>query len=466
MNFNSPEFFFFLPVTLILYTLVFRQERLRDILLLCASYFFYMSWNWKYAGLLALSTVVDYGVGRVLGSDQNPARRKLLLIVSLVMNLGLLGLFKYFNFFMDVTADSAAFLGLNLNTVHHKLLLPVGISFYTFQTLSYTIDVYRKVIPVEKSLTKFALFVSFFPQLVAGPIVRAADFLPQLHRTPQITDHNVRQGMLLIFRGLFKKVVFADLLAALAVDRVFANPGAFSSLDLLMAVYGYAFQIYNDFSGYTDIAIGASRLFGYELTLNFNRPYLARNVSEFWRRWHISLSTWLRDYLYIPLGGNRGSPARVRFNLMMTMFLGGLWHGAALNFVFWGVWHGLLLIVYREFEKHKPAGFFANAAVQRLFCFHLIVFSWLLFRIDGWDKLVVYVKGLLSFTGGTVIQPVYFAILALAAASHFITKEWLDQALLRLTHLPVPVQALVYAALILIFTGVTLDTPAFIYFQF
>ena len=466
MNFNSVEYFIFLPVTLTLYWAVFRHEKLRDLLLLVVSYFFYMSWNWKYAALLAFPTAVDYLVGRTLCQSTKPAFRKMLLTISIVMNLGLLAVFKYFNFFMETVKQGSSFFGLNLHVFYHHLLLPVGISFYTFQTMSYTIDVYRRIIPAERNFIKFATFVSFFPQLIAGPIVRASVFLPQLHNTPLIIEQHIKEGMLLIFRGLFKKIIFADMLASLAVVQVFAHPENYSSFDLLMAVYGYSFQIYNDFSGYTDIAIGSARLFGFVLPINFNRPYLAQNVQEFWHRWHISLSTWLRDYLYIPLGGSRAKPWRVRFNLMMTMFLGGLWHGAALNFVFWGLWHGSLLTAYHQFKNVKLPSILNNVYLQRFCCFHLIVFSWLLFRISNWEKLVLYIKGLIHFSGGTAIHPLYFIILFMTASSHFINKEWFDKCLLRLTQLPLVVQAGIYAALILTFIGFTLDTPAFIYFQF
>jgi len=466
MNFNSVEYFIFLPFVLTLYWAVFRHERLRDLLLLGASYYFYMSWNWRYAALLAFPTVVDYFVGRVLCQSTRPVFRKVLLTISITMNLGLLGVFKYFNFFMETVKQGSNFFGFNLHVFYHHLLLPVGISFYTFQTLSYTIDVYRRIIPAERNFIKFATFVSFFPQLIAGPIVRAAVFLPQLHKTPVIIEQHIKEGLLLIFRGLFKKIIFADLLASLAVVQVFAHPENFSSFDLLMAVYGYSFQIYNDFSGYTDIAIGSARLFGFVLPINFNRPYLAQNVQEFWHRWHISLSTWLRDYLYIPLGGSRTKPWRVRFNLMMTMFLGGLWHGAALNFVFWGIWHGLLLTGYHQFKNIKIHPILENVIFQRFICFHLIVFSWLLFRISSWSKLVIYLKGLFNFSGGTAIHPIYFMILIMTAASHFANKEWLDNHLYKITQWPLAIQAGLYAALILTFIGFTLDTPAFIYFQF
>ena len=307
MAFNSPEFLFFFPCVLIVYTLVFHRDRWREVILLVASYVFYMSWNWKYGGLLALSTLVDYSVGRLIASEERPQVKKAILAISLTSNLGLLAVFKYYNFFVDLAAPAVDQFGWNLSWMHHELLLPVGISFYTFQTMSYTIDLYRGEKVLEKDLLRFAVFVAFFPQLVAGPIVRAKQFLPQLRGVPNVTVERFHDGLLLVFRGLFKKIVIADLLATLAIDKVFANPTAYSSWDLLFALYGYTFQIYNDFSGYSDIAIGLARMLGFDLPLNFNRPYLAQNAREFWTRWHITLSTWLRDYLYISLGGNRGS---------------------------------------------------------------------------------------------------------------------------------------------------------------
>lgn len=466
MNFNSVEFAVFFVVVLGVYSFVFRRHNLRNVLLLAASYFFYMCWNWKYAGLIAISTLVDYVIALRLGKEVVERRRKILLSASLVVNLGLLCVFKYLNFFMDLTRDVVSLFGLDVQVGHLNLLLPVGISFYTFQTLSYSIDVYRKVIPVERSLLKFAVFVTFFPQLVAGPIVRAADFLPQLQRFPSVTSARCASGLLLMFRGLFKKIIIADLLATLGVDAIFANPGAYSSWDLLMALYGYSFQIYNDFSGYSDIAIGAARMMGFDLAINFNRPYLSQNVREFWTRWHISLSSWLRDYLYIALGGNRGGIWRVRMNLMLTMFLGGLWHGAALNFVIWGVWHGLLLSLSRSVDKNAQAAPLRLKLWRRLFCFHLIVVSWLLFRIGDWTRLVDYCKGLARFEGGTVVQPLFYGVLIAAFVTHFVSQSALQTVSEKFLRIPVPAQAAVYAGLLLVFVGLSLGAPAFIYFQF
>jgi alginate O-acetyltransferase complex protein AlgI len=464
--FNSPQFLFFFPAVLVLYTLAFHRDRWREIVLLVASYVFYMSWNWKYGGLLALSTVVDYSVGRLIVREERQNMKKTILAISLTSNLGLLAVFKYYNFFVDLTTPAGSWLGLDLSWMHHELLLPVGISFYTFQTMSYTIDLYRGEKVLEKDFLRFAVFVAFFPQLVAGPIVRAKQFLPQLHGRPNVTVERFHEGLLLVFRGLFKKIVIADLLATLAVDKVFAEPSAYSSWDLLVALYGYAFQIYNDFSGYSDIAIGLARMLGFDLPLNFNRPYLAQNVREFWTRWHISLSTWLRDYLYIPLGGNRGSWIRVRVNLMITMLLGGLWHGAALHFIFWGAYHGALLVLTRAAPRISEPSPVYRIIARRIGCFHLIVFGWLLFRVQDTQNFIDYMQGLVNLTGGTKLSDVFYLILGTAVVTHVVPMRQIETASAWLLARPVPVQAALYATLLLLFCGLTFEAPSFIYFQF
>ncbi len=464
MNFNSPSFLIFLPTVVAIYLLIHRRARSRDLFLLAASYYFYMSWNWKYAGLIAFSTLIDYFVGLRLHREDRPGARRLLLIVSLVANLGMLAVFKYFNFFMEVWEETTRLFGFEVASRHLNVLLPVGISFYTFQTMSYTIDLYRRKIPCEKDFIKFAVFVSFFPQLVAGPIVRASEFLPQLHRPPRIRREEFNSGMTLVFQGLFKKIVLADLLAALAVDDVFANPGAFSSWDLYFALAGYAFQIYNDFSGYSDIAIGAARMLGFGLPQNFNRPYMALGIREFWTRWHISLSTWLRDYLYIPLGGNRRGERRTYANLLITMLLGGLWHGAAINFVIWGFYHGVLLLA-----AHAMGGrllLTKSPWVQRLACFHLVLFGWLFFRVDSLATFWAYSTGLAELSFSRVLSPVFYVVLSVAAILHISPTRWVEQLRTRLGAAPDLVQGGVYASLLLLYWGCTLGTPAFIYFQF
>jgi len=465
MTFNSISFAIFLPVLLVLYYAVYRRQPLRDILLLAASYIFYMCWYWQYAGLIVLSTIVDYALGVKMDKERSKRKKRLYLIMSLTVNLGLLAIFKYYNFFADSAFSTLGLFGVEIPHTYSSLLLPVGISFYTFQTLSYSIDVYRGDIPHERSLIKFSVFVSFFPQLVAGPIVRARDFLPQINRPTHLKASDVERGTMLVFIGLFKKIIIADLLAFLIVDEVFSAPGNYSSTDLLISLYAYAFQIYCDFSGYSDIAIGIALLLGFRLPINFNRPYLSQNPSEFWRRWHISLSQWLRDYLYISLGGNRGGRWFTTRNLLITMLLGGLWHGAAWNFILWGAYHGLILVLFRNMITEKKFGF--KMVTKIVFNFHLILFSWLIFRVSNMEVFLEYIGGLFALNFKSNTNSIVFFILAIAALSHFIPtstsnkmKEYFCSSLNGF------VRAGLYAGLLLLFIGSSIGEPTFIYFQF
>jgi len=466
MSFNSSEFLFFFPLVLVAYTLTFHRERWREVMLILASYLFYMSWNWRYAGLLVFATVVDYSVGRLIVQESRPGVRRIILIASLCSNLGMLCVFKYYNFFVELSGPITTIFGLDVSFLKHELLLPIGISFYTFQTMSYTIDLYRGEKVLEKDFLKFAVFVSFFPQLVAGPIVRARHFLPQLHRIPAVSQDRIQDGLLLVFRGLFKKIAIADLLGLLAVDKVFANPAAFSSWDLMIALYAYTFQIYNDFSGYSDIAIGLARILGFDLPQNFNRPYLSQSVREFWTRWHISLSTWLRDYLYISLGGNRMPRWRMRVNIMITMLLGGLWHGAALHFIAWGAYHGFLLMLFRRKDDGVISSEWWVTLRRQVVCFHLIVLGWLLFRVQDLPNLVQYVEGLAKNGMGTQFHGLFYMILGLAIVLHIVPIERWKKIETQFFRLPVSVQAGAYAILLVLYCGFTLESPAFIYFQF
>jgi alginate O-acetyltransferase complex protein AlgI len=466
LTFNSIQFALFFLVVVFVYAPLHRHDRTRNCFLLLASYFFYMQWNWKYAGLIALSTVIDYFAAGLLQNEMRQARRKALLLVSLTMNLGLLGLFKYYNFFAGSGNSLLTTMGVGATLPYLDVLLPVGISFYTFQTMSYSIDVYRRVIPAERDFIKFAVFVSFFPQLVAGPIVRAKDFLPQLQQRPPLSESRFTTGLWLVMRGLFKKVVIADMLAMLAVDRVFADPGAFGGLDLLLALYGYSFQIYNDFSGYSDVAIGLARILGFDLAVNFNRPYLALNVRDFWTRWHISLSGWLRDYLYIALGGNRGTRFQVTRNLMLTMLLGGLWHGAAWNFVLWGGWHGLLLALSRGTTRVGGDYGLAGRLWRRVLTFHLIAVSWLLFRVSDLADLGTYLRGLCQWGAPMAVSPLYLAILICACVLHFTPTGLPDRLGGMAARQPLAFQGLAVAGMFWLLVGMSIGAPAFIYFQF
>ena len=344
MFFNSLAFVCFLPLFLLLFFSTRGVARL--LVSLAGSYVFYGWWDVRFLALIVASTLIDYVIGKKLESTEEEKARKALLFTSLASNLGMLGVFKYFNFFRDSLVAACQSVGVELSAPTFDILVPVGISFYTFQTLSYTIDIYRRRLKAESSLLKFAVFVAFFPQLVAGPIVRASNFLPQLSRDRPLLWRNFVAGSTQVMCGFVKKCVIADSLAPF-VDVVFDAPESRTTITVVLAVVFYAFQIYCDFSGYSDIAIGIAKIMGYHFPMNFRRPYFATDFSDFWQRWHISLSSWLRDYLYIPLGGNRKGPRRTQINLMLTMLIGGLWHGASWTFVVWGGLHGIYLVVQR-----------------------------------------------------------------------------------------------------------------------
>ncbi|MBX3223140.1 MAG: MBOAT family protein, partial [Labilithrix sp.] len=312
-----------------------------------------LGWTILCVGIIFVGSTLDFWIGRALGRTENPTTRKALLLASVFYYLGVLSVFKYFNFAVDTVAEVAAWLGVELSPTHLRLVLPFGISFFTFETMSYTIDVYRREIPPADRYLDYLLFVAFFPHLVAGPIVRPKSMLPQLAAEPVASDAMKAEGLFMIATGLMKKIVIGDYLGLNLVNRVFDNPERYTSLEVLVGVYAYAIKIYADFSGYSDVAIGSAKLFGYELPRNFDAPYTSADLQEFWRRWHISLSTWLRDYLYVTLGGNRGSTWKTYRNLLLTMVLGGLWHGASWNFVIWGALHGGALAVNRAWQRAR-----------------------------------------------------------------------------------------------------------------
>jgi alginate O-acetyltransferase complex protein AlgI len=383
MVFNSLHFIWFFLVVYCAYRLL--PHRAQNWLLLVASYYFYAAWDWRFLGLLIASTIVDFSCALAISRASSTGRRRALLCASIAFNLTLLGFFKYFNFFAANLHAIFNGLGWNPDFVTLHVLLPVGISFYTFVTMSYVIDVYRREIPPTRDLLDFAVFVAFFPHLVAGPILRASNLLSQIDAPRRVTRDQLRDGAWLIAWGYFQKVFVADNLAGLA-NAAF-DPGApQTGVNILLGVYAFAFQIYGDFAGYSNIARGTSKLMGIELIENFRFPYFVRTPQEFWRHWHISLSTWLRDYLYIPLGGNRGSEWQTRRNLFVTMVLGGLWHGAGWTFVIWGVYQGILLIAYRAAAGFQGvnrlllgASPFARV-ISWAIMFHLTCYGWLIFR--------------------------------------------------------------------------------------
>ena len=420
--------FAFLPFFLTVFAVhwALRDDRWRKVWLLAASCFFYGSWDWRFLALVGFSTLLDYVVA--LNLERPGARRKLWLACTLTGNLGLLGFFKYFNFFLDSAVALLDALGLHAHRSTLAIILPVGISFYTFQTLSYTLEVYYGRLKARRSLLDFATFVSFFPQLVAGPIVRAADFLPQLDQPRRWARVDVRKALLLFLVGFVKKACISDALAP-HVDRYFAAPSQYGALSAWIAVVAYAVQIYCDFSGYTDMALPCAGLLGYELCLNFARPYLARNVTDFWRRWHISLSTWLRDYLYVPLGGNRGARWKTYRNLMLTMLLGGLWHGASWNFVIWGGLHGLALSALRAWNELREGERAGDSLVRRVLAtvvtFLFVCFCWIFFRSPDLASALVTARSFVLFDspGAQSLSAGLIVPLALLALAHLVAHS-------------------------------------------
>lgn len=472
MLFNSGHFLLFFPTVVVLYYLL--SHRWRWLLLLVASYYFYMSWNPAYITLIVFSTVVDFIAGRRMSRQNSRSKRRPWLWLSLAANLGLLGFFKYYNFFIE-----------NINHLdgadlqYMKFLLPVGISFYTFQTLSYTLDIYRGEIKPEKHFGRFALFVSFFPQLVAGPIERARNLLPQFRHKVEFSLANFTSGGKRIIWGLFKKVVIADNVAIL-VDHVYANPEDFGSTSLLVASYLFAFQIYCDFSGYSDIAIGAARILGFDLMENFRTPYLARSIREFWGRWHISLSTWFRDYVYIPLGGSKVGMARWQINLLIVFAVSGLWHGAAWTFVVWGVLHGTYLMLENLVNRRSWfAGYMQNNGVAKWFgifvIFHLVVLGWIFFRAENMDDAWAVISGIGQFDFGGFLSEGFpkgtfkswWVIRAALIIAFFVFDSAISKVVIGEKKMKVGAKYFLFASLITltIILG-NWGEVAFLYFQF
>lgn len=389
MLFNTFQFAYFFAILLVLYWSLRGRYRVQNVLLLSAGYYFYACWNPKFLALLVISTVMDYGCGLAVDRIEEPRKRKLYVALSMVLNLGMLGYFKYFNFFAESLHELLARAGLPVPLAHLNVVLPIGISFYTFQSMSYVIDVYRRDIKPTRNFIEFATFVSFFPHLVAGPIMRPTTLLPQVASPRRFRLDQFYEGSYLIFWGLTKKVVVADNLA-LIVNDLFGRSDKIDGGLALLAVYAFAFQIYCDFSGYTDAARGIAKCLGFELALNFNLPYFATSPKEFWARWHISLSTWLRDYLYIPLGGSRGGQGLLYRNLMLTMIIGGLWHGAAWTFILWGFYQGVILVGHRlvqpwldRIQPTEPVDRACWKALRIIVTFHLICIGWLIFRAES-----------------------------------------------------------------------------------
>ena len=472
---------FFLAVYALVWTAGSRSNEWRKILLLVASWIFYGAWDWRFVALLIASAFINWGLGRLIADSMTAAqadledweepdhsRAKMLVTIGVIANLAILGFFKYFDFFLGEIAPIITDLGFARDLPLLQIILPVGVSFFTFQGMSYMIDVYRgRTQPA--SLLDITLLMSFFPHLVAGPIVRASHLVPQFQKIPKLDRGMIAMALLLIVWGLFKKAVVASELAVNFVDPVFFDPSAHGSADLIFAAYGYAVQIYCDFSAYSDMAIGLAALLGYRFPRNFDQPYRAASLQDFWRRWHISLSSWLRDYLYIGLGGNRGGLFFICRNLMITMLLGGVWHGAKWTFLIWGGLHGLVLAIERIWRDVRP-GWWPPLPkpIGILITFHIVVLGWIFFRADSFDGAIAFIQGIGAWHGvATVITPLGLALVLLGMSMHFGPPRMMQTIALRLRYVPAPLLGVMTGAAILIIDAMRYEGVApFIYYQF
>lgn len=481
MLFNSVDFAIFIPIVFVSYWFFLKKNlKIQNAFLLISSYIFYGWWDWRFLSLIIFSSVVDFFVGIGLSKTEKKLKRKLLLLTSILVNLGFLGVFKYFNFFVDNFVHAFTFFGHSFEPIHLNIILPVGISFYTFQTLSYSIDVFKRRLEPTKDVIAFFAFVSFFPQLVAGPIERATNLLPQFYKKRKFEYNKAVDGLRQILWGLVKKIVIADNCAIYAND-IFTNYADYSGSTLILGSIFFAFQIYGDFSGYSDIAIGTSRLFGFSLMQNFAFPYFSRDIAEFWRRWHISLSTWFRDYLYIPLGGSRGGTLKKVRNTFIIFVVSGFWHGANWTFIIWGALNALYflpLLLTKSNRKH------ANVAAENknfpslieifqiVFTFHLTLLAWIFFRANNLTHAIDYIGHIFLNFQGLIPEILSIKVLILLFfISIFIVIEWIQRqekhvlALNNILHnrLLRWVSYVLLVTLILYFGGEEQD---FIYFQF
>jgi D-alanyl-lipoteichoic acid acyltransferase DltB (MBOAT superfamily) len=456
---------FFLIVYFVAWSLE-RENFRRKVFLLGASWVFYGWWDWRFVGLLIFSALFNWFVADRLHQTRSTLKRKWLIALVVLVNLTILGFFKYYDFFLAQLGEALKLAGWERDLPLMQIILPVGVSFFTFQAISYVVDVHRGVCKPARSVLDVMLMMSFFPHLVAGPIVRARDLLPQFDRTPKLTREMATHGILLIVWGLFKKTVIASELAAGIVDPVFFDPKSFGALDLLGATYGYAVQIYCDFSAYSDMAIGLAALLGYRFPRNFDQPYRASSLQDFWRRWHMSLSSWLRDYLYIPLGGSRGGMLKACRNLMITMLLGGLWHGASWTFVAWGALHGGVLCLERLW---KAAG---RAVLPTVFgvivTFHIVCLSWILFRSEDFPQALDFVVGLLRWNMPmTMVTPFLLFMITLGLAIHALPPRLIEAVSVRAQRIPSLAFGVIVALLMLVIEAMRPEGIApFIYYQF
>ncbi len=479
MLFNSIDFAYFLPIVFVLYWLFKSNIKIQNLILFIASYIFYGWWEWKFLLLILLSTIIDYSVGIAIDKNKNIKFRKIFIVLSLVMNLGMLIFFKYYNFFIENFNQAFLFFGSEFSIQSLQIILPVGISFYTFQTLSYSIDVYRGNLKAEYNFVNFATYVSFFPQLVAGPIERASNLLPQFSVKREFNYIIAVEGMRQILWGLFKKMVIADNCALYAND-IFNNSNEYNGSTLFLGAIFFAFQIYGDFSGYSDIAIGTSKLFGFHLMKNFDYPYFSRDIAEFWRRWHISLSTWFRDYIYIPLGGSNGSKLFQIRNVLIIFIISGFWHGANWTFIAWGILNALFFIPLLISKKNRTnIEVVSNLSLKNIISifmtFILVVLAWILFRANDFSHAIdiyksIFSNNFLNFPSYANYKKSYSIICLLL---FLVCMEWLNRRKdfgLSELHLIVKnrfVRWFLYSSIIfLIFMFMETEDTPFIYFQF
>jgi len=489
--FTQAIFWVFFGGLIFIYQFIYRYNNSRNILLMLFSMYFYYLSSGYYFCLLIFSTLVDYYLGKAIFESNEPGKKKLYVTLSIITNLGVLAYFKYAYFFTDTfnnlagtSLETTNYLAVILNKVLNlsidasRIFLPVGISFYTFQTISYSVDIYRGKLTPVKSILDFAFYVSFFPQLVAGPIVRASDFVPQIYKKYKLSNEDFGKGIFLIICGLIKKIFISDYISVNYVDRIFGNPEGFTGFENLMAIYGYSLQIYCDFSGYTDIAIGIALLLGFRLPLNFNSPYKAVNITDFWRRWHISLSRWLRDYLYISMGGNRRGQSRTYLHLMITMLLGGLWHGAHLRFIVWGGLHGLALAFHKIWleifkSENNSEESYISKIISGIITFHFVAFCWIFFRANTFElagKMILQIYH--SFRPEVIYEAIIayknvFLIMLLGYTLHLLPNKWKDFGSETFVNIPDFAKAtIILAVMLVLFQVKSSALQPFIYFQF
>ena len=475
MLFNSLDFAIFLPLVFALYWLLGKYPlRAQNILLVIASYVFYGWWDWRFLSLILFSTVVDYSIGVYLDKTSEIKKRKYLLWTSIVVNIGLLMFFKYFGFFVDNFVTAFTFFGAEIQPNTLNIILPVGISFYTFQTLSYTIDVYKRKLEPTNDFIQFAAFVSFFPQLVAGPIERAKHLLPQFEVKRHFDSNFAMSGVYLIIWGLFKKVVVADN-CAFFVNQLFNGSSGYSSAELFLGAVLFGFQIYGDFSGYSDIAIGVARLFGFSLMVNFSFPYFSRNIAEFWRRWHISLSTWFRDYVYIPLGGSRGNTSKQILNVLIVFLVSGFWHGANWTYIIWGAIHAMLFLPLLVFKRNRTYVDHHKITYTQLpkiiMTFLLVTLAWIFFRADTASHAINYIIDIFRFESMSLTtfyrngKSLLFSVIIVVSIVIMLAFEFSSAQKHKKEVILSPYLA-VFIAILITFMGVFKNPSDFIYFQF